>query len=165
MKRFLIYGNSGSGKSTLAKGYAHLLNLEHLDLDTISWDSPGIRKEIPESANELRAFMGTHQSWVIEGCYSSLIQEAAIHATKLIFLNPGVEECQKNCKARPWEPHKYESEEDQNKNLEMLLRWVADYDHRKDECSLQAHRELFESYGGFKCELTSNAETENKILR
>lgn len=165
MIRIVIFGNSGSGKSTLASCYATIPGVGYLDLDTIAWDTPGVRKETAESIEELHTFMRDRESWVIEGCYGSLIAEAAKTATEIIFLNPGIEECRKNCRARPWEPHKYESREAQDANLEMLLQWVAEYETRTDEFSLPAHRQIFESFGGKKQELKSNLETQNKAMK
>lgn len=159
--RILIYGNSGSGKSTLAGRCAKILSVPHFDLDEIAWKSAGVRKEISESIGELDAFIASHGSWVIEGCYGSLIREAAKSATDLVFLNPGIEACQKNCESRPWEPHKYDSKEAQDENLEMLLAWVADYEKRTDEFSHQAHKEIFESFTGKKQELKTNFESQN----
>ncbi len=162
MNRVVIFGNSGSGKSTLARRYSAHLGAAHLDLDTIAWATAGVRKEVDESVRDLETFISAHESWVIEGCYGSLIRAAAASASEMCFLNPGVEECQQNCRARPWEPHKYESEEAQEKNLEMLLEWVADYESRNDEFSLQEHRAIFESFGGKKVEVKSNMETQRK---
>lgn len=164
MIKVVIFGNSGSGKSTLARRFAAHPGVGYLDLDNIAWVASGERKDIPESIEELKAFMNTHTSWVIEGCYGSLIQEAAKSASALIFLNPGIEACQKNCRARPWEPHKYETSDAQDKNLDMLLSWVADYEVRKDEFSLQAHRDIFDSFCGNKLELKSNAEAQSKAI-
>ena len=138
MKCVVIFGNSGSGKTTLARHLAKEHKLQHLDLDDIAWESPGVRRDIAESVEALRSFITEHDEWVIEGSYGSLITEASNAATELIFLNPGVETCQENCRARPWESHKYPSKEAQDKNLEMLLNWVADYETRTDEFSLSA---------------------------
>jgi len=161
MNRVVLYGNSGSGKSTLAQRYRKGLGLQHLDLDTIAWAASGVRKETAESIRELHAFMDAHESWVIEGCYGSLVKEASRSATQLVFLNPGIMECQKNCRARPWESHKYKTQEEQDANLKMLLKWVADYEHRRDEYSLKIHREIFASYNGIKQELKSNREIQD----
>lgn len=165
MKRIVIFGNSGSGKSTLADSYARDPHVHHLDLDEIAWKAPGIRKEIEESIAELRSFLSDNEEWVIEGCYGSLISEAARAAKELIFLNPGVDVCQDNCKSRPWEPHKYATKEEQDANLDMLLEWVADYQTRTDEFSLSAHRKIFNAYGGKKRELKSNSEMRNKASK
>ncbi len=146
----------------MASRYAMNPDVEHLDLDSIAWECEGVRRPLPDSINDLRTFIASHDSCVIEGCYGELVREAANFATELIFLNPGTEDCQKNCRSRPWEQHKYKTKEAQDKNLEMLLNWVADYEGRTDEFSLQVHREIFDSYAGIKHELKSNSETREK---
>ncbi|YCM46067.1 hypothetical protein V2O64_08560 [Verrucomicrobiaceae bacterium 227] len=161
MKRLVIFGNSGSGKSTLAQSYAKAFKLKHLDLDTIAWSSPGIRKEIEVSLTELSAFISRNNGWVIEGCYGSLLSKAVGAANEIIFLNPGIESCLANCQSRPWEPHKYESKAEQDHNLKMLLNWVAEYHSRTGEFSLTAHREIFDSFSGIKQELTTNQAAQS----
>src|SRR3712207_6539410 len=109
MVKIVIFGNSGSGKSTLAKALANRHDAAHLDLDTIAWraDQPTVRADFAQSRAALLAFIENNKNWIIEGCYSDLLSEAANYCTELIFLNPGVEACAENCRARPWEPHKY----------------------------------------------------------
>lgn len=160
MKRYLVFGNSGSGKSTLALRIKQNGNITHLDLDTIAWSEPGLREELAVSVDKLHTFINTHEEWVIEGCYGSLIEQAAQHANELVFINLGTEACQQNCRARPWEAHKYASKKEQDKNLNMLLEWVAAYETRSDEFSLAAHRKIFDDYDGNKTELKSNRESQ-----
>ncbi|HEV7373517.1 MAG TPA: AAA family ATPase [Pyrinomonadaceae bacterium] len=165
MARIVIFGNSGSGKSTLAKALSSHYQAEHLDLDVIAWkaDQPGVRAPFEDSRSELLRFIESSDSWVIEGCYSTLLQEAAAHCTELIFLNPGIEACLQNCKARPWEPHKYATPEAQDKNLTMLIGWVREYETRDDEFSLREHRKLFDSHEGRKVEYHSNTEAHSRV--
>lgn len=160
MERIIIFGNSGSGKSTLAKALSSIHQAVHLDLDAIAWeaDQPGVRADFEESKRDLIRFIETANSWVIEGCYSELLAAAAAYCTELIFLNPGVEACVENCKARLWEPHKYPSPEAQDANLEMLIEWVKEYETRDDEFSLQQHRKLFDSHAGRKVEYHRNGD-------
>lgn len=164
MKRVVIFGNAGSGKSTLAKALSNLYGAEHFDLDVIAWetDRPGVRTEFEVSKRALMLFMERANGWVIEGCYSALLKEAAAFCTELIFLNPGVDACVENCRARPWEPHKYPNPEAQNANLRMLIEWVSAYDTRDDEFSLQEHRKLFDGHQGQKIEYKSNAEAHDR---
>ena len=110
------------------------------------------------------AFIQAHNEWVIEGCYSDLLSLAISHCDKLIFLNPGIEACIRNCRSRPWEPHKYPSVEAQNQNLEMLIRWVREYETRDDEFSLRRHRQLFAQFDGEKVEYTDNIQMPNKAM-
>jgi adenylate kinase family enzyme len=155
----VVMGNSGAGKSTLA-ARLHTHALAHFDLDTVAWlpTTPPQRAPIAESAAQLAAFCGRDPRWVIEGCYADLLALAAAHATLLVFCNPGTDACVANCRARPWEPHKYASREAQDANLPMLLDWVRAYATRTDEFSLAAHRALFDGFAGPKRELVTLAE-------
>jgi adenylate kinase family enzyme len=157
--RIVIVGNSGSGKSTLARRLVREHGLAHLDLDTLAWlpTTPPARAPLADSLATLAAFTAAHERWVIEGCYADLVEPAAAASTELVFLNPGIEACIANCRARPWEPHKYPSKEAQDANLAMLLDWVRAYETRTDELSLAAHRALFDRFTGAKRELTSLA--------
>ena len=155
MARIVIIGNSGSGKSTLAARLAAENALRHLDLDTLAWDAPGLRRPLPESLALIHRFLESNSAWVIEGCYSSLLEAVLPFASDLRFLNPGVETCVQNCRSRPWEPHKYASKEEQDRYLDFLLAWVREYETRTDEFSLVAHRQLFESFEGLKREYTA----------
>jgi adenylate kinase family enzyme len=160
MHRVVIFGNSGSGKSTLAKEKAEFHSCAHLDLDTVAWDDgyeAPTRRPLMESAAQIESFLTKNENWVIEGCYSDLLNLVIAYSTELIFLNPGVKTCIANCKNRPWEPHKYDSLQAQNANLEMLSKWIENYSMRQDEFSLTAHRQLYDSYTGKKHEYTSNS--------
>ena len=155
MGRVLVFGNSGSGKTTLAAALRRDHGLAHLDLDTLAWQSssPPVRRELAESASDIRAFTAQHAEWVVEGCYADLLALLLDDATELVFMNPGVQVCERNCRARPWEPHKYASAEAQDRNLAMLLEWVRSYPTRDDACSLASHRRLFDAYDGVKREV------------
>jgi adenylate kinase family enzyme len=157
MRRVVLLGNSGSGKSTLATRLARERHLRHLDLDTLAWEpeTPPRRRPLDDSAREIEAFMDAGYAWVIEGCYADLLETPLPRCTRLLFLNPGVEACIANARARPWEPHKYPTREEQDANLEFLIGWIRDYETRRDEFSLAAHRALFDRFTGEKLELTS----------
>jgi SAM-dependent methyltransferase len=155
MRRILVVGNSGSGKTTLAGALARAEGLAHLDLDTLAWlpTDPPTRRALDDSAAEIRRFTTRHDAWVVEGCYADLAGVLAADATELIFLNPGVEACVRQCRARPWEPHKYATREAQDANLAMLIAWVRSYPSRADACSLDAHRALYDAFAGSKREV------------
>ena len=159
MKRILIFGNSGSGKSTLAKVYAEKLNVPSLDLDSIAWKSSAVREIESVSIQKMDDFIHANAGWVIEGCYSGLIAHASAYASEMIFLNPGIDACIENCRSRPWEPHKYESKEAQDRNLDFLIGWIRDYETRTDEFSLPAHKELLHSFSGKKTEIKTREDT------
>lgn len=158
--RLLIIGNSGSGKSTLASRLADRDGVAHLDLDAIVWE-PGqvaVQRPVESVHTDLDSFLATHAAWVIEGCYAELVERSLPHCTRLVFLNPGVEACLRNNERRPWEPHKYESAEEQDRMLPFLRTWVAEYATRNDGWSYQAHRRVFDGFAGDKIEIVDAAE-------
>lgn len=163
--KIVVFGNSGSGKTTLSSKLASEHRLEHLDLDTIAWskESPSERESFEKSESAIREFCRRHTRWIVEGCYADLLEVASIEATHMIFLNPGVDVCRENCRQRPWEPQKYASKQEQDKNLEMLLEWVAAYEKREDEYSLSAHQQLLEGFRGHKVEVKSNVDASELI--
>lgn len=155
--RIAILGNSGSGKSTLARWLAARSGAPMLDLDTVAWE-PGqvaVPRAPIDAQVDVRAFCSGHANWVVEGCYSSLVEAALEQGAHLVFMNPGRAQCEANCRARPWEPHKYASREEQDQRLAFLLSWVADYYVRDGDMSLAGHRACFAAYAGPKAELTA----------
>lgn len=158
MRKIIIFGNYGSGKSTLAKERCEIEGLAHLDLDTLAWlpGMPPERKALAESEVDIQAFITNNEGWVIEGCYSDLFELALPYSNEIIFLNLSIEDCINNARKRPWEPHKYESKEAQDANLDMLIAWIAQYTEREDEFSQVAHMALFDCYSGRKTMFTSN---------
>ncbi|MDC0598689.1 shikimate kinase [Gammaproteobacteria bacterium] len=158
MRKVLIFGNSGSGKSTLANKLCFSEGLSHLDLDILAWKPamPPERKPINESELEILAFIHSNEGWVIEGCYSDLLEIALPFSNEIIFMNLPIGSCIENARNRPWEPHKYESKEEQDNNLDMLTSWISQYSERKDTFSELSHKNLYAQYSGKKSMLTNN---------
>jgi adenylate kinase family enzyme len=151
-RRVVIFGNSGSGKTTMAGALAAELGVPHLDLDSIAWERPLVRRSIPATVALLHAFIEANPAWVIEGCYGEVVAAAAVHCDELRFLNPGIEACIANCLRRPWEPTKFPTKAEQDAMLGALLDWVREYETRDDEYGLARHRAVFESFSGTKRE-------------
>jgi len=160
MKKVLVFGNSGSGKSTFSKTLSLSDNLIHLDLDTVAFekDNPIQRKPLEESMAQIKSIINQKDAWVIEGCYGDLMQCLFEYANEVIFLNLPKALCQNNAKNRPWEPHKYESKAAQDKNLPMLLNWIAGYYDRDDTFSFACHNAIYQSFSGKKQQIKSNRE-------
>jgi adenylate kinase family enzyme len=171
LQKIIIFGNSGSGKSTLAKRLATDEKLVHLDLDTLAWlpTSPPQRKSISDSAKEINIFTQNHEGWVIEGCYSDLLELLVENsktdsvnllvkcvANEMFFLDLPIDTCIKNAEQRPWEPHKYLSKQAQDENLVMLIQWIKDYETRTDSFSKKAHQTLYDSFTGKKTLIHNN---------
>lgn len=158
MSKVLIFGNSGSGKSTLAKKLAKEEGLAYLDLDTLAWlpSNPPKRAPVLESKDKIDEFVNSNSKWVIEGCYTDLLKLVSPKASEAIFMNLSIDQCIDNARNRPWEPHKYESKEAQDNNLDMLLNWIRQYWQRDDEFSYHSHIEFYEKFDGIKSMRTKN---------
>ena len=163
MAKVLVFGNSGSGKTTLASKLEREFDMAHLDLDTLAWlpGSPPQRRTLAESKQLIREFTSSNKSWVVEGCYTDLLQLITDDADQAVLLDIPVESCVDNARYRPFEPHKYSSEAAQNHNLAMLVQWIQDYPDRKDTCSSRAHKRLLRAFKGPTAVLSSREEIDN----
>lgn len=127
-----------------------------MDLDTLAWlpTDPPERMPLQASRAKIEAFINANKSWVIEGCYTDLLNIAGSTTTDIIFLDIGLEQCIQNARERAWEPHKYDSKAAQDANLEMLIDWIKAYDKREDNFSSKAHEAFFQSFTGKKKRIT-----------
>lgn len=153
--RIILLGNAGSGKSTMARRLMHGQPIPRLSLDEIAWAEGAERKPLEESIRALRKFLDDNEHWIIEGCYSDLVEAALPSCEELRFLNPGIEICVEHCLKRPWEPEKFPTEKEQKDMLANLIAWVREYETRSDEYGLQRHRKIFERFSGKKREYKS----------
>src|SRR6266568_3160488 len=102
--KLVLLGNAGAGKSTMALRLIGNAEIPRLSLDEIAWAQGARRKPLEESLRLLHQFLDANDQWIIEGCYSDLIEAALSRCTELRFLNPGTEACVAHCRSRPWEP-------------------------------------------------------------
>src|SRR6516162_306476 len=153
--RFVLLGNAGAGKSTMARRVIGDRPIRRLSLDQIAWDEGPKRKPLDVSLRLLKDFIQSNKEWVIEGCYSDLLEAALPYCTELRFLNPGVDVCVAHCYRRPWESEKFSSPEDQAAMLAQLVQWVREYETRDDEYGLKRHQQVFARFPGPKREYTS----------
>lgn len=158
--RVILLGNAGAGKSTLAKKLLARQPAARLSLDQVAFAGGTERRPIEESIADAKRFIAENESWIIEGCYADIIEPILEDCEELIFLNPGVETCVAHCRARPWEPEKFDTPAEQNQHLQMLIAWVRSYETRDDEYGLRRHRALFDSFPGRKRELNHPGQYE-----
>lgn len=156
--KLILLGNAGSGKSTLSRRLMASSPVARLSLDEVAFAEGTERRPLEESVADVRKFMAEHDHWIMEGCYASIIEAVLTECEELIFLNPGVETCVAHCRARPWEPEKFGSSQEQDANLDNLIEWVRSYEQRTDEYGLRRHRALYDAFSGRKRELNSVAQ-------
>ena len=151
--KLILLGNAGAGKSTMARRIIGDEPIPRLSLDEIAWDDGPKRKPLEVSLRMLHAFIQSNEQWIVEGCYSDLIQAALPYCTELRFLNPGIEVCVAHCHRRPWEPEKFSSPEDQAAMLTRLVQWVREYETREDRVRFEAASSGFRAIRGSKARI------------
>ncbi len=159
--KIILLGNAGAGKSTLSRKFIARQPVARLSLDEVAFQEGSERRRLQDSINDVKRFIADHESWIIEGCYSDIIESILVDCDELIFLNPGVDVCIAHCRARPWEPEKFGSKKEQDENLDNLIAWVSSYETREDEYGLRRHRALFDSFNGKKRELNHPSDYES----
>jgi adenylate kinase family enzyme len=158
--KVILLGNAGAGKSTLSRLMLAKQPAARLSLDEMAFSGGTERRPLQDSVEDVKRWISEHSSWIIEGCYSDIIQPVLVYCDELIFLNPGVEACVAHCRSRPWEPEKFRSRQEQDENLDNLIQWVRSYETRADEYGLSRHRALYESFHGKKSEFTHPSQYE-----
>lgn len=131
--RIILLENAGPGKSTMARRLIGQSDVPRLSLNEIAWDHGAVRRPHEDSVAAFTAFLEENENWIIEGCYSDLLEIALPHCTELRFLNPGVHVCVEHCWQRPWEPERFSTLEEQGGMLETLIEWVQEYETRTDD--------------------------------
>lgn len=159
--KVILLGNAGAGKSTLSQKLTAKQAAARLSLDEVAFQNGAERRPLEDSVAEVKRFIEHHQSWIIEGCYSDIIEAILEDCEELVFLNPGVDACVAHCRARPWEPEKFSSSQEQDDNLENLIEWVRSYETRPDEYGLLRHRAIYDAFAGKKREFNDPSQYES----
>lgn len=85
-KRIAIIGATGSGKSTLASKLRSVLNLYHIELDSIMWLPNWQKAEWDVIRQQVQQNM-EHEGWVCDGNYSKLRDVIWQQADTIIWLD------------------------------------------------------------------------------
>jgi len=86
MRRICIIGTSGSGKTTLARQLAERLDIPHVELDALHWQSGWTSTEIPLLLARVTVALAG-DTWVVDGNYNSLRDVTWARADTLIWLD------------------------------------------------------------------------------
>ena len=85
--KIAVLGFSGCGKSTLAQKLGEKYQLPVLHLDSVQFAAKWVERELEDKLRDVAAFMDSHDSWVMDGNYSNLLQERRLEeADRIIML-------------------------------------------------------------------------------
>jgi adenylate kinase family enzyme len=87
--RIVVVGTSGAGKTTLARRIAALLELRHIELDAINWQSGwrDLTGHDPEEFIRRVAEAIAAEAWVVDGNYLPVRDVVWPRATHLVWLD------------------------------------------------------------------------------
>lgn len=84
--KIAIIGYSGSGKSTLAQRLSDIYQADVLHFDTVRFLPDWQIRDIEDQKRITKNFLDTHESWVIDGNYSTLFFEHRMQEADTIIL-------------------------------------------------------------------------------
>ncbi len=86
MKRVVVVGTSCSGKTTLARQFSRVLDLPHVELDAIHWESEWQERPVDE-VRRMAGEAAAGERWVMDGNYRSVRDIVWGRATTVVWLN------------------------------------------------------------------------------
>lgn len=86
-KRILVLGKSGSGKTTVARNLSKLLNIPHLELDTIFWNPGWVKTPKDEMYKIVDEKLRTDGEWIVDGNYRFLADITWARAEMIVWLD------------------------------------------------------------------------------
>jgi adenylate kinase family enzyme len=87
--RIVVVGTTGAGKTTLARRIAALLELPHIELDAINWQSGwrDLTRHDPEEFIRRVAEAIEAEAWVVDGNYGPVRDRVWQRATHVVWLD------------------------------------------------------------------------------
>ena len=87
--RIVVVGTSGAGKTTLARRIADRLQLPHIELDAINWQSEwrDLTRHDPEEFVRRVTEAIQAEAWVVDGNYGPVRERVWKRATHLVWLD------------------------------------------------------------------------------
>ncbi len=86
MKRIIVIGTSCSGKTTLARRIAEVLDLSHVELDTVFWGPNWSECPTGRFREAVRKHAETDR-WVVDGNHGKALDILLSRATDAVWLN------------------------------------------------------------------------------
>ena len=86
MRKVLVIGSGGAGKSTFANRLGQILGIEVIHLDSLYWNPGWVETPKDEWRKTIETLL-KHDSWIIDGNYSSTLERRLEACDTVIFLD------------------------------------------------------------------------------
>lgn len=87
MQRVIVVGTTGSGKTTVASALAGRLEVDHVELDALSWEANWVSAPLPVFRERVSAAIAGER-WVVDGNYSATRDLVWARADTVVWLDP-----------------------------------------------------------------------------
>ncbi len=85
--KILIVGIVASGKTTLARKLSKLLNIKHIEIDSVVHDDENNRKRSEDEQQKILSEINKENDWIIEGVLRQHLFYLCEMADKIIYLD------------------------------------------------------------------------------
>ena len=143
--RIHILGTSGSGKTYLSKKLSEKLKIKIYDLDDIFFIRKYDKKRDIEKRKQLLKKIVKRKTWIIEGVYSTWVEESIKKSDLVIMLDPAYYVLAYRLILRFFK-RKVRKNRDTLKDLWMLLKFSKSYHNKDLSGSFQGHKELIDRH-------------------
>jgi adenylate kinase family enzyme len=162
IKRVHIIGTSGSGKSFLAKKLSNLLKIKVYDLDDLFWKRKyNIERDEKERIKLLKNITKKNK-WIIEGVYSSWVEDSIKRSNLIIWLDPPAHILSYRLILRFFRRKEFKELEGW-KGLRLMLKYAINYHKKKQAAGYYLHKGLIEKHKASFVYIKSKKEL-NKFL-
>lgn len=160
-KRIYVLGRSGSGKTTFAKILSEKLGIKHYELDDLFFESKFDKKRDAEKRDKLFQKLCNRNKWIIEGGYTSWIEDGIKSSDVIILLEVPFHKVAYRIIRRFKDRQKAYNE----KWLEVLtlLKYTIKYKAKKNKKGYNKHMNLIKKHKKKLIVLGNNKEI-NKFL-
>ena len=143
-KRIIILGISGSGKTTLANQISEKLNIQSYDLDDIFFTRKFDKKRGEKSREKLFNNLVKKRKWIIEGVYTTWIEEGIKKSDLVILLDIPFRKTSYRVSKRYFS-RKGEHRETL-KDLIKLINFIRKYKSKKNKRGYGLHKSLIDKH-------------------